>query len=411
MDNLSHALTGLAAGELLHRCLPAESDPARHGLRRRLLLLTCALAGNFPDLDLVLTPLLPAPLGYLLHHRGHTHTLIYALPQALLLAALLLAMWPGARALVRESRIARFGFAGALGIGFGLHLAMDYLNSYGLHPFHPVDSRWFFGDMVFILEPVFWVALGVPLIAALDRRWLRLGLLLLLGAVLAYFAANGYLHAASLSGLYLLGALLLVLARRPRRRVGVLGAGVAALAAFILVQGLASQQAARMIAAVLQKAQPQATLLDSARSPFPANPLCWNFVAIASDERAGHFSLQYGVLALAPDLIPLDACPSAMADLPGAVLPQAHLALRGQHQGSLDELRNLHRTNCHFQAWMRFARMPQLAAGVASDLRFADSPQGNFTALKLADFASQPCPENVPQWDFPRRDLLSTREK
>jgi sec-independent protein translocase protein TatC len=50
------------------------------------------LAGNFPDLDLVLTPLLPAPLGYLLHHRGHTHTVLYALPQMLLLAALMVAL-------------------------------------------------------------------------------------------------------------------------------------------------------------------------------------------------------------------------------------------------------------------------------------------------------------------------------
>ena len=56
------------------------------------MLATCALAGNFPDLDLVLTPLLPAPLGYLLHHRGHTHTVLYAFPQAMLLAALSMAV-------------------------------------------------------------------------------------------------------------------------------------------------------------------------------------------------------------------------------------------------------------------------------------------------------------------------------
>ena len=129
MDNLSHTVAGLLAGELLHRCLPSEADGDRHALRRRLMLTTCALAGNFPDLDLVLTPLLPAPLGYLLHHRGHTHTMLYAIPQALLLAALLYLLWPGARRLLRESVSARAGFGLALVGGFGLHLAMDYLNS------------------------------------------------------------------------------------------------------------------------------------------------------------------------------------------------------------------------------------------------------------------------------------------
>ncbi|WP_229507669.1 metal-dependent hydrolase [Massilia sp. Dwa41.01b] len=78
MDNLTHSLVGLALGELAHRVLPTEADPARASTRRRLLLSCGALASNFPDLDLVLTPLLPDPFGYLLHHRGHTHTLLYA---------------------------------------------------------------------------------------------------------------------------------------------------------------------------------------------------------------------------------------------------------------------------------------------------------------------------------------------
>ena len=52
----------------------------------RLPLVSRPLSGN-DDLDLVLTALAPAPLGYLLHHRGHTHTLLYVLPQALTLLA------------------------------------------------------------------------------------------------------------------------------------------------------------------------------------------------------------------------------------------------------------------------------------------------------------------------------------
>ncbi len=113
MDNLTHSLVGLALGELTHRLLPAEPDAPRASTRRRLLLTGAALASNFPDLDLVLTALAPAPLGYLLHHRGHTHTLLYALPQALVLLAALWLCWPAARALLRTSAPARHGLLAA----------------------------------------------------------------------------------------------------------------------------------------------------------------------------------------------------------------------------------------------------------------------------------------------------------
>jgi inner membrane protein len=214
MDNLSHSAAGLLAGEIVHRSLPAEVGEQQQRLRRRLLLATCALAGNFPDLDLVLTPLLPAPLGYLLHHRGHTHTILYALPQMLMLAALLWLFWPNARRLLRQSATARFGFMLALVAGFALHLLMDYLNSYGLHPFHPVDSNWVYGDMVFILEPVFWVAFGIPMAMTLRRGATRWLLLAAAPLVLGYFGWRGFLAWQSLAALLALMLGLMAAGRR-----------------------------------------------------------------------------------------------------------------------------------------------------------------------------------------------------
>ncbi|MDB5756410.1 MAG: hypothetical protein JWR56_2838, partial [Massilia sp.] len=192
MDNLSHSVVGLAVGELVQRSLAPESDPLDQRVRRRMLLLACWAASNFPDLDLVLTPLLPKPLGYLLHHRGHTHTLLLALPQALLLAALIWLLWPAARRLLGRSSLARRGLALAIGVGFVLHLSMDYLNSYGIHPFYPLDMHWLYGDMIFILEPVFWVAAGVPL-ALMAGRFARVVLLGLLACALMWFAYAGFL--------------------------------------------------------------------------------------------------------------------------------------------------------------------------------------------------------------------------
>lgn len=412
MDNLSHSVAGLVVSELIARRLPPEPDPIRQRTRHRLLLVAGTVASSFPDLDLFLSGLLPPPLGYLLHHRGHTHTLLYALPQALLLCALIWLLWPAARRLLRVSRVARIGLAGVVAAGFGLHLAMDFLNSYGIHPFHPFDSHWLYGDLVFIIEPVFWVALGVPLAMLVRPVWLRALLLGLLGTVLAWFAWHGYLHWGSLLGLYALGALLACMQWRTKvhRDARALGAGVAAVLAFLAVQAVASRQAALQLHAALAELDPASTVVDTARTAFPANPLCWSFVSVEMDEAADRYRLRRGVLALAPKRLPVAACPAALAQHPGQHGARPDLALQAEYQGSLAELRTLYRENCHFNAWMRFARAPRLEGAVAGDMRFSTSPRGNFTSIDLADFVGAACPQFVPQWGYPRADLLGGKE-
>ncbi|MDB5760505.1 MAG: hypothetical protein JWM30_3794 [Burkholderia sp.] len=408
MDNLSHTVAGLLAGDILHRSLRAETDPGRQDLRRALMLATCALAGNFPDLDLVLTPLLPAPLGYLLHHRGHTHTLLYAIPQALLLAALLTLLWPSARRLLRVSPSARTGFGLSLAVGFGLHLAMDYLNSYGLHPFHPFNSGWVYGDMVFILEPVFWVAFGIPMVMSLRRPALRWLLLLAAPLALGLFAWRGYLAWQSLAALLATGLLLAVAGAhgRERRPTPVLPLAAALLGlAFVGLQAMASSQARAMMANDLRLRDPKAQLLDAAMSPYPANPACWNFVAVERREDVGQYRISRGVLSLAPAAMPVSACPPAFAEQP--LSPgQPALVMLSQQDYSLDRLRSLAARDCYLHDWLRFARMPALDADSASDARFASTPRGNFSTLPLSDTGSRACLAGVPQWGMPRADLL-----
>ena len=408
MDNLSHSVASLLAGDLLHRGLPPEADAQRQGLRRSLMLASCALAGNFPDLDLVLTPLLPAPLGYLLHHRGHTHTVLYAFPQALLLAALLYLLWPSARRLLHASGTARAGFGLALAAGFSLHLLMDYLNSYGLHPFHPFDSTWRYGDMVFILEPVFWVAFGIPMVMSLRNRVLRWGLLLASPLVLAYFSWRGFLVWQSLLVLLAGGLGLALAARRKSGNASHAAVPLAAAAlglAFIGAQALGSTQARSLVAQELHARDPKALLLDAAMSPYPANPVCWNFVAVESREENGAYRLSRGILSLAPKWMPVSACPPAFLD--GATLAGGPgMAVQSRQDYSLDRLRRLAKADCYFSDWLRFARMPALDADHASDARFASTPRGNFSVLPLVEPASRECASNVPQWGRPRADLL-----
>lgn len=406
MDNLSHSVAGLAVGELLHRSLPLEREHKDQRTRRRLLLFTGWAASNFPDLDLVLTPLLPAPLGYLLHHRGHTHTLFYAIPQGLLLWGLILLLWPNARRLLGESIAARNGFFAALSIGLVLHLLMDFLNSYGIHPFHPFDSRWLYGDMVFILEPFFWIAFGVPM-AMTAPLVLRILLLALLTGLPVFFAAKGFLHWGSVGALAALAAVTGMLQHRagPSGRYGLVSAFVLGLA-FIAVQGLASKTAERFVTATLAEKNHTSHVLDVSLTSFPTNPLCWTFVSVESNAQSGRYALRRGVLSLAPGILPLTQCPDNR--WPDMMPPDATKAIAffSEEYGDLHTLRALRDGNCHFEAWLRFARAPSVGPKNASDLRFGPDPRENFTTLDFESVRKLDCPLHVPQWKFPRSDLL-----
>ncbi len=398
MDNLTHSIIGLAAGELISRSLPDEPTRERAHARHRLLLVTGALASNFPDIDLAFMPFLSRPLGYLLEHRGHTHTLLFAIPEALLLVALLWLLWPAARNILRASAAARKGVAIAAGLGLLLHLGMDYLNSYGLHPFAPVDARWLYGDTIYIIEPMFWVLLAVPLIMQIKRMAVRIGLLAGMAAVLAGCTAAGFLLWQSL-------ALLAVAAVALSKWRHALVAGTVLSLAWIGVQAGASHQAKTLVAASLAQQDAGSRLLDAAMTPFPANPLCWAFVSVERNDARGAYRLRRGVLSLAESLVPTSSCPARLA---GGAAPAGvpGVALFSSAEASLADLQHLQQTNCHVDAWLRFARMPLVDPASATDLRFGNLGAANFSTIDYAARAGTPCPVWLPRWDQPRADLL-----
>ncbi|MFA9218537.1 MAG: metal-dependent hydrolase [Sphingomonadaceae bacterium] len=412
MDNLTHSIIGFGVGELAHRCLPPEATPAQQRTRHRLLLLGCALANNFPDLDLLLMHGLPAPLSYLMYHRGHTHTALLALPQALLLLALLWLCWPAARALLKASAAARLGLALTVPTGLALHLLMDYTNSYGVHPFYPFDGRWLYGDMVFIVEPLFWAAIGVPLALIVRWRWLRVMLLAGLGLVLLACTLRGYLGWPSLAGLTLLALSVGWTQRRadagPHRAAGMLLA-LGLSTGFIATQGAASQLGRQQISAALQRIDPAAQVVDVAMTAFPSQPLCWNFVSVERNEGAGQYRLRRGVVSVAPHWLAPQACPAGLRE-PGTVLAStdgvAALLESGSVSASLAQLRALQQSNCSVDAWLRFARAPALVGQQLGDYRFAATPRGNFTTLDVAEAQSAGCAP-PPAWGYPRADLLT----
>lgn len=414
MDNLTHSVVGLGIGALIDRSVAPEAEPGAQRVRTRLLLTIGCLASNVPDVDLALTRLLEAPLGYLLLHRGHTHTLLGGLVEIVLLLGLVWLLWPAARRLLRASRTARLAAAGTACAGVLLHIGMDGLNVYGIHPFWPFDPHWYYGDLVFIVEPVFWVAFGIPLAAMARGRVRRLVLFALPVAVPAAATFAGFLRWGSLAGLLVLAGILGGIAYRQARRPegargrAALAAGLAAALVFVAVQAGAMHAARSTVAAAVARLDPGERLLDIALSAYPANPLCWSFVTVATHAADGSYHLRRGLLSVAPGIARVGACPAPIAG-PAGGGAGAGLAWQSEERDSLARLRDLQQHNCHFNAWMRFARAPSVGATTATDARWSPPGGANFTTIDYADLGPAPCPHPVPDWGYPRSDLLRRR--
>lgn len=184
MDNLTHSLAGLllAEGAVQIRAGVTHEEPKARF--RAVAAVSSAIAANLPDADLLYTGLGGNRLRYMLQHRGYTHTVVIAVVGALLLWAIVTLM---SRWLMRESPRGadRRWLLGLLLVSILSHLVLDWTNSYGVHPFWPVDNRWRYGDAVFIIEPWFWVVSVPALVMASGRRVVRALLSLVLLTALA----------------------------------------------------------------------------------------------------------------------------------------------------------------------------------------------------------------------------------
>lgn len=242
-----------------------------------------------------------------------------------------------------------------------------------------------YGDTLFIVGPVLWVAFGVPLALMLRSPLLKIALLGLLAGAVTLATAHGYLHWVSLLGLGL----------------GLRGAVLVA-GAFIGAQGLAPELGKRAVAAQLQRLAPGSRLLDTSMTAFPANPLCWEFVSVERDDGAGSYRLRGALVSLAPGLLPVDACPAALGEALAA--HTAAIGMAWESDGSLAGLRRL-AVDCNFHTWLHFARTPAVTPADATDARFSIDGPPNFSTFQFARFVNQPCSNRIPAWDLPRQDL------
>ena len=185
MDNLTHSLAGALIGQT--------------GLKRKTGLAMPALiiGANLPDVDAACFFWLEGT-EHLAFRRGITHGPIALVLLPLLLAGLLWGWdrWQASRGKRPEGRLpVHFGWLFALSfIGCLTHPALDWMNVYGIRLLEPFSSRWFYGDVLFIIDLWLWVGMGLGLWLSLRREkrggdWRKVGRVTL-AAVLAYIGLN-----------------------------------------------------------------------------------------------------------------------------------------------------------------------------------------------------------------------------
>ena len=280
MDPFTHTLVGLTA--------------AKAGLERLSPLTTtvCMLAANSPDSDVVVG-FVSDRWDYLHHHRGITHSIVGVIALAFIVPAI---VWLGERIGARLRRTkprARYrGLLLASLIVTATHPLMDWTNNYGVRPFLPWSGRWFYGDLVFIVDPYILLLIGGAAFLA-TRRGLPQMIVWALPAtafIVLTFVVGGRrdpsLDGVNIARIVLLlgvtGLIVVRVLKLSRGRERIIAAG--ALAALVVYWGTlgflhraaysnASDVATHAAGTISER------VLRVAAMPTLANPLRWSCVA------------------------------------------------------------------------------------------------------------------------------------
>ncbi len=414
MDNLTHSLAGMLLAEAA-LALPSRRHPTSRSFRIAAYLVS-VFANNAPDLDFLYTRITDPPIGYLLHHRGHSHTLPIAI--AITVATIAVSTAVARRRGLSWTRDERLGIALLAALGPLVHMAMDFSNNYGVHPFWPFYDGWIYGDAVFIVEPFFWAVAIPPLVFAAHARVTRVALVILLvaGVTLCWVLARASTPnkvvpvpmAAMVTPLAACATLAAWKSSPPIRVVlGVVGSWTVA-AIFFAATGAAAAQVRR------SPHLAGTTIDDVVITPMPANPLCATALVVGT--RGVDYVVERATVASVPAFFPASRCTKAFDGDPTAprslvVSPIGDsVAWKDEFRAPLEELVELARHNCQAAAFLRFARVPYWARAsddelIIGDLRF-DRVRGlDFSDVRIP-VRPAVCPRALPPWKPPRSRLI-----
>ena len=401
MDNITHSLIGVGIAHLFKKKTPELN---------RAAVWTAVIASNLPDLDFLSRSLgSDGGLIYLVQHRGYTHTLLLAMPVGMVAAFLGIKL--GRLKEKQENReIFRLIAIGTIGVL--MHVFMDWCNSYGVHPFSPFWNRWYYGDRIFIIEPLLWFCL-LPLIFHItSSSWFR-ALSLGLGVFMMGLVWTGWFTTGWVIFWVSLWALVFVFLQSQKPQ-----AIRYAFFGFILTLitfGASSSAARKLITQDLFKMAPQVNLIQLSMTPGPSNPLCWQFTGL-SIENSNEYVARTGTISLAPKVLDPRDCHFFSRFQGNGILTaiknepeNPNILFAGEYRRPLHEFHQLRNSDCNFDALLRSSRIPfwwtDSKGSWVSDLRFErGSESRTFFRVKLG--SSEGCPVDLPNWEYPVHQVV-----
>ena len=278
MDNLTHSLVGLAA--------------AKAGLERLSPRATaiCILAANAPDSDIIWL-IFGDRWSFLQHHRGITHSILGTLCLALALPILIYAIeWAVSRLRGKQLEINLAGLFVASIIVSATHPLMDWTNNYGIRPLLPWNPQWFYGDLVFVVDPFLWLLFGGASFLLTSRTRLQRVAWFALGLIITFLVMLGSMQRRALSDplvvrVFWISALICIFilfttnaAKRWGRKIAI--ASFVVLLAYwgslAYVHSMALRRAGEQASMLAQRNGE--TIAKLAAMPTLANPLNWECV-------------------------------------------------------------------------------------------------------------------------------------
>lgn len=394
MDNITHSLIGYTLGQSIFGRAEKKLNKAA--------IWTAILGNNFPDLDTFFIACFSnEKINYLLHHRGYSHTALLSLPIGIISGFL---GWRIARLKGKPSaNILVLGILSVL-----LHIAADFWNNYGVHPFWPFWNHWIYGDFIFILEPFIWLSLLPYIYFSVKRVGAKilvatLGILLLAFLWLVQAIPWQIALACSVWSTILILAQKRILHTRYAKIIPALVAFLITLFSFHLGSKLARSKISHPVSKIVS-------------TPAPGNPFCWTIITLEHQDE--FYLAKLGVLSLAPKIFPNHTCYFKKAypinleessngkDCPGGACIQWIYEFRRP----LQEFLELAHSNCQFQAFLKFARIPiwqvKGESTYVSDLRYENSQGNGFSTIQINSKKGK-CPQNLPAWDPPTWYLQS----
>lgn len=401
MDNVTHAL----AGSLL--AAATVTVLARRGVKTsanfRVVATTVGIiAAELPDSDLIYAGqrLGMGSLGYLLHHRGHTHTVVFAIIGAVLLWLATLAFSKTSREAPLRNSLLVLALVGTLS-----HLALDYTNNYGVHPFWPVIKTWYYGDAVFIVEPWLWIA-SIPVLFMFYQGRITRGLLATLLATILVASWAISMVSRDVAIAFTIASALWVLVIRKMTEMRRISFGIAVWVVIELVFMSASSRAREAVRFAVG-----GTYRDASLTPLIGNPLCYSAIVVEADSMM--YRVTDAMIAPYPGIRAASACSGEQRGGTGSNdrstrAATASIRWNGEWSRPLAELRQIVSESCEASAAMEFIRVP-VWESTADSVRIGDarfgSANGGFATVTAALHPTR-CPRFVPGWTPPRADLL-----